>query len=119
MFVRAVLRSGCVSPKTQRHISLSLRSFSMTPTCFSGHSKWSKIKHRKGLEDAKKSKVYGKAAREIVSAVKAGGSTSPEENSLLAAAIRRAKDTGVPKENIENALQRVMGAGLNTIEAAL
>ncbi|KAF8136282.1 YebC-like protein [Boletus edulis] len=93
-------------PKTQRPISLSLRSFSVTSTSFAGHSKWSKIKHRKGMEDAKKSKIYGKAAREVVSAAKAGGSTNPEENNLLAVVIRRARDAGVPKENIENALGR-------------
>ncbi|KAG9318408.1 sulfate transporter family-domain-containing protein [Chiua virens] len=68
--------------------------------------RWSKIKHRKGIEDAKKSKIYGKAAREITSAAKAGGSTNPEENGLLADAIRRARDAGVPKENIENTLAR-------------
>ena len=39
----------------------------------------------------------------------AGGSLNPEENSLLATAIRRAKDTGVPKENVESALARVSG----------
>jgi translational activator of cytochrome c oxidase 1 len=36
-----------------------------------------------------------------------GGSPIPEENSMLATAIRRAKDAGVPKENIENALVKV------------
>ncbi|KAI9566504.1 transcriptional regulator TACO1-like protein [Boletus coccyginus] len=108
MFLR-VLRAGHVLPKTRMHISLSLktrRSFSVTPTRFAGHNKWSKIKHRKGLEDVKKSKIYGKAARDIVSAAKAGGAINPEENTLLAAAIRRAKDVGVPKENIERALER-------------
>ncbi|KAF8554725.1 hypothetical protein OG21DRAFT_1508611 [Imleria badia] len=49
-------------------------------------------------------------ARDIISAAKASGSTN-SENSLLAAAIRRAKDAGVPKENVENALQRVMDVG--------
>jgi len=104
MFLR-VLRLGHVLPKTQRHISL-LRSFSVTPTRFAGHNKWTKIKHRKGLEDAKKSKIYGRAARDIVSAAKVGDSTNPEENGLLAAAIRRAKDAGVPRENVEKALER-------------
>ncbi|KAG6335871.1 hypothetical protein ID866_3208 [Astraeus odoratus] len=44
--------------------------------------------------------------QEIVAAAKVGGSISPEENSMLATAIRRAKDAGVPKENIESALAR-------------
>ncbi|KAF8841186.1 YebC-like protein [Paxillus ammoniavirescens] len=98
MFSRALLRS-------RRHVSLS-RTLSTTPTRFAGHSKWSKIKHRKGLEDAKKSKLYGKAAREILAAAKTGGSTNPEENGLLATVIRRAKDAGVPKENVEKALAK-------------
>ncbi|KAF8559503.1 YebC-like protein [Imleria badia] len=105
MFPR-VLQLGHVLPKAQKQFSLSLRSFSLTSTRFAGHNKWSKIKHRKGLEDAKKSKIYGKAARDIISAAKASGTTNPEENSLLAAAIRRAKDAGVPKENIESTLER-------------
>ncbi|KAH0830500.1 YebC-like protein [Lanmaoa asiatica] len=67
---------------------------------------WSKIKHRKGLEDIKKSKIYGKAARTNATCHTAGGSANPEENGLLAVAIRRARDAGVPRENIENALER-------------
>ncbi|KAL4067553.1 transcriptional regulator TACO1-like protein [Scleroderma yunnanense] len=82
------------------------RTLTWTPTCFAGHNKWSKIKQRKGVEDAKKSKIYSKAAREIITAAKTGSSSNPEENSLLAIAIRRAKDAGVPKENIESALAR-------------
>ncbi|KAH7930844.1 YebC-like protein, partial [Leucogyrophana mollusca] len=84
------------------------RSFVTTPVQLSGHNKWSKIKQRKGVEDAKKSVLYGKASRDIVAAARNGGSTSPEENSLLATAIRRAKDAGVPKENIETALAKAV-----------
>ncbi|KAG1891528.1 YebC-like protein [Suillus subluteus] len=80
------------------------RSFSRSSTPFSGHNKWSKIKQRKGAEDAKKSILYGKAANDILAAARNGGSPILEENSMLATAVRRAKDAGVPKENIENAL---------------
>ncbi|KAI6111501.1 transcriptional regulator TACO1-like protein [Pisolithus thermaeus] len=98
-----MLRSGFLPRK---HVLISVRTFSRTPGCFAGHNKWSKIKQRKGIEDAKKSKTYGKAALEIITAAKIGGSSSPEENSMLATAIRRAKEAGVPKENIENAIAR-------------
>ncbi|KAG2116491.1 YebC-like protein [Suillus discolor] len=80
------------------------RSFSRSSTPYSGHNKWSKIKQRKGAEDAKKSILYGKAASDILAAARNGGSPIIEENSMLATAVRRAKDAGVPKENIENAL---------------
>ncbi|OAX33590.1 YebC-like protein [Rhizopogon vinicolor AM-OR11-026] len=85
-------------------VSPCTRSFSKTSIPLSGHNKWSKIKQRKGAEDAKKSILYGKAARDILAAARNGGSPIPEENSMLATAMRRAKDAGVPKENIENAL---------------
>jgi transcriptional/translational regulatory protein YebC/TACO1 len=48
--------------------------------------------------------LYGKAAQDILAAARNGGSPILEENSMLATAVRRAKDAGVPKENIENAL---------------
>ncbi|KAH7916026.1 transcriptional regulator TACO1-like protein [Hygrophoropsis aurantiaca] len=90
------------------HVPSYTRYFITTPVLLSGHNKWSKIKQRKGLEDAKKSVIYGKASRDIVAAARNGGSASPEENSLLATAIRRAKDAGVPKENIETALAKAV-----------
>ncbi|KAI6109887.1 YebC-like protein [Pisolithus sp. B1] len=98
-----MLHSGFLPRK---HVLLPVRTFTRTPGYFAGHNKWSKIKQRKGIEDAKKSKTYGKAALEIITAAKIGGSSSPEENSMLATAIRRAKEAGVPKENIENAIAR-------------
>ncbi|KAI6006045.1 transcriptional regulator TACO1-like protein [Pisolithus albus] len=98
-----MLHSGSLPRK---RVLLSVRTFTRTPGCFAGHNKWSKIKQRKGIEDAKKSKTYGKAALEILTAAKIGGSSSPAENSMLATAIRRAKEAGVPKENIENAIAR-------------
>ncbi|KAF9232136.1 YebC-like protein [Melanogaster broomeanus] len=103
MFSRGLLQSRFTVPG--KHVPL--RTLSTTQTRFSGHSKWSKIKHRKGLEDAKKSKIYGKAARLVAPRTR-------RRISLLATAMRRAKDAGVPKENIENALtkaERTQGNG--------
>ncbi|KAJ7684980.1 transcriptional regulator TACO1-like protein [Mycena polygramma] len=91
-------------PVTRRVVC---RSFCSTPLTLSGHNKWSKIKEKKGLNDAKKSAAYQKASREIMNAVRVGGgSADPETNSALAAVLRRLKD--VPKENIRSAIEKAI-----------
>ncbi|KAI0807263.1 YebC-like protein [Fomes fomentarius] len=85
------------------------RSFHPSPTTLSGHNKWSKIKQRKGANDIQKGALYSRAFREIVLAARNGGSADPELNNALAAAVKRAKETGVPKDNIENALKKAAG----------
>ena len=57
----------------------------------SGHSKWSTIKHKKGALDKKRGKIFSKVIREILAAVKIGGSGQPESNSRLRQAIAQAK----------------------------
>lgn len=74
-----------------------------------GHSKWSKIKRQKGSTDAARGKVFTKMAREIMVAVKEGGSGDPEANARLRSAITRAKAAGVPNDNIDRAVQKGMG----------
>ena len=54
----------------------------------SGHSKWANIQHRKGRQDAKRGKIFTKAAKEIIIAAKGGG--DPVGNSRLRAAIAAA-----------------------------
>ena len=76
----------------------------------SGHSKWSQIKHKKAITDAKRGKIFSKLVREVMIASKTGGKT--ETNVRLRAAIERAKQMGVPKDNIERAASR--GAGVGT-----
>ncbi|KAI0797754.1 YebC-like protein [Abortiporus biennis] len=87
------------------------RSFSSSSPALSGHNKWSKIKKAKGAHDRQKSAIYQKAARDIVVAARAGGSPDPEKNASLAAVIKSIKASGVPKDNIENALKKVSGDG--------
>ena len=53
----------------------------------SGHSKWANIQHRKGRQDAKRGKVFTKAAKEIIIAAKGGG--DPAGNPLFAGGHRR------------------------------
>ncbi|KAF8892629.1 transcriptional regulator-domain-containing protein [Infundibulicybe gibba] len=96
--------------KTSKLVSLSrdlgLRHLSNSVVAFSGHNKWSKIKQKKGVMDAQKGAIYGKANRDIVLAARTGGSADPVKNLALAAAIRWAKEQDVPKENIEKALAK-------------
>jgi YebC/PmpR family DNA-binding regulatory protein len=74
----------------------------------SGHSHWSSIKHKKGAEDAKRSKVFSKASRVIsVAAREKGG--DPEANAKLKIAVEQAKSVNMPKENIERAIKRGTG----------
>jgi len=83
--------------------SLSRSFFTQHPNQ-SGHNKWSKIKDKKGANDAQKSALYTRVNREIAIAVRTGGSVDPEKNIQLATTLKKAKEQGVPKDNIEKAL---------------
>ncbi|KAJ7738472.1 YebC-like protein [Mycena maculata] len=85
---------------------ISRRAFCSTRLNLSGHNKWSKIREKKGINDVKKNVAISKATRDIMTAVRLGGSADPEKNSTLAAVLRRLKD--IPKENIENALEKAL-----------
>ena len=71
----------------------------------SGHSKWATTKHKKGVLDAKRGKIFTKIVREISSAVKLGGKDI-NSNPRLRLAIQNAKAVNMPKENIENAISK-------------
>ena len=71
----------------------------------SGHSKWSKIKRKKGAADAKRSKMFSKIIKEITVAVKEGGE-DPDANPRLRLAISNAKGVSMPKDNIERAISK-------------
>lgn len=75
----------------------------------SGHSKWANIKHKKGRMDAVRGKITTKIGREITVAVRLGGS-DPTGNMKLKLALTKAKANNVPKENIQRAIQKGMGA---------
>ncbi|MBA3450464.1 MAG: YebC/PmpR family DNA-binding transcriptional regulator [Chloroflexia bacterium] len=76
----------------------------------SGHSKWSTIKRQKGAADAKRGQLFTKLAREISIAARQGV-PDPESNARLRLAVDRAKANNMPKDNIERAIQRAVGAG--------
>lgn len=77
----------------------------------SGHSKWSKIKRKKGANDQKRGKEFSRVVKEISVAVKEGGSGDPDFNPRLRLAIQNAKGVNMPKENIERAIKKAAEAG--------
>jgi YebC/PmpR family DNA-binding regulatory protein len=73
-----------------------------------GHNKWSKVKHIKAKEDAKKSKIFTKHVRAIMTAARQGGG-NPETNAALRLAIERAKADSMPMQNIQRAIDKATG----------
>lgn len=76
----------------------------------SGHSKWSNIKRAKGDNDARRSQVFTKLAREITVAARQGGA-DPTMNVRLRLAIQKARDQNMPTDNVERATKRGTGPG--------
>jgi YebC/PmpR family DNA-binding regulatory protein len=74
----------------------------------SGHSKWSQIKRQKAAGDVKKGQAFTRATREILLAAREGGA-SPEANFRLRLAIEKARAIGMPKDNIQRAIERASG----------
>jgi len=86
----------------------------------SGHSKWSSIKHQKGVADARRGQLFTKLTREIIVAVRQGGS-NPDTNYRLRLAIQRARDSNMPTDNIGKAIKRGSGTleGVTLVEMVL
>ncbi len=74
----------------------------------SGHSRWAGIKHKKGIADAKRGKLFTKIIREITIAARIGGG-SPESNPRLRKAMDDARNANMPSDNIKKAVQRGTG----------
>ena len=70
-----------------------------------GHSKWANIKHRKDRADKKKGKIFSRAVKEVISAVKQGGA-DPKSNTKLRIAIDKARVANVPNDNIERNIKK-------------
>lgn len=70
-----------------------------------GHSKWANIRHKKGRQDAKRGKIFSRITKEIISAVKLGG-TDPKTNTRLRLALQRAKAVNMPGENIQRNIKK-------------
>ena len=81
----------------------------------SGHNKWSKIKNKKAVTDAAKSKIFSKMAKLISTASKQtkGDVTSP----VLRTAMDKAREYNMPADNIERAVKKGAGTDAETLEA--
>ena len=77
----------------------------------SGHSKWNNIQKTKGAQDAKRAQAFTKIAREMIVAVKEGGSGDPANNSRLAAVVAKAKAANMPNDNIKRTIEKALGSG--------
>ena len=77
----------------------------------SGHNKWSTIKNKKAKTDAAKGKIFTKIGREIVIAVKTGGSGDPNLNSKLKDVVANAKAANMPNDNIMRSIKKAVGEG--------
>jgi len=73
-----------------------------------GHSKWANIRARKGVQDARRGKLFTKSIREIAVAARSGGG-DPAHNPRLRAAIDKALNVNMTRETIERAIQRGTG----------
>ena len=73
-----------------------------------GHSQFKNIMHRKGRQDAAKSKLFGKLAREITVSAKIG-LPDPAMNARLRAAIIAARAENMPKDNVDRAIKKAQG----------
>lgn len=80
-----------------------------------GHSKWANIQHRKGKQDAARSKLFSKLAREITVAAKMGD-PDPEKNPRLRLAVKDAKSQSMPKDVIDRAIAKAAGADSENLE---
>ena len=83
----------------------------------SGHNKWSTIKQKKGKNDAARAKVFTKIGRELLVAIRDGGSADPNVNSKLRECIAKAKENNVPNDNIERIIKKAQGGESTNYEA--
>ena len=80
-----------------------------------GHSKWANIQHRKGRQDAQRSKLFSKLSKEITVAAKMGD-PDPDKNPRLRLAVKEAKSNSVPKDVIDRDINKASGGDEDNYE---
>jgi len=80
-----------------------------------GHSKWANIQHRKGRQDAARSKLFSKLSKEITVAAKMGD-PDPDKNPRLRLAVKQAKAQSMPNDNIDRAIKKSMAGDAEDYE---
>src|ERR1700733_11935425 len=78
----------------------------------SGHSKWASIKHKKAVVDQRRGQHFTKLTRAITVAAREGGGDI-DGNPSLALAVQKARDASMPKDNIERAIAKGTGEGVD------
>ena len=73
-----------------------------------GHSKWANIQHRKGRQDAARSKLFSKLSKEITVAARMGD-PDPDKNPRLRLAVKEARANSMPRDNIDRAIKKATG----------
>jgi YebC/PmpR family DNA-binding regulatory protein len=84
-------------------------------SAMAGHSKWANIQHRKGRQDAARSKLFSKLSKEITVAAKMGD-PDPDKNPRLRLAVKEAKTASMPKDNIDRAIKKATGGDAENYE---
>jgi YebC/PmpR family DNA-binding regulatory protein len=80
-----------------------------------GHSKWANIQHRKGRQDAARSKLFSRLSKEITVAARMGD-PDPEKNPRLRLAVKDARANSMPKDNIDRAIRKALGGDADSYE---
>ena len=80
-----------------------------------GHSKWANIQHRKGRQDAARSKLFSKLSKEITVAAKMGD-PDPDKNPRLRLAVKEARANSMPRDNIDRAIKKATGGDAENYE---
>ncbi len=80
-----------------------------------GHSKWANIQHRKGRQDAARSKLFSKFSKEITVAARMGD-PDPDKNPRLRLAVKEARANSMPRDNIERAIKKATGGDAENYE---
>jgi YebC/PmpR family DNA-binding regulatory protein len=80
-----------------------------------GHSKWANIQHRKGRQDAARSKLFSKLSKEITVAARMGD-PDPDKNPRLRLAVKEARANSMPRDNIDRAIKKATGGDAENYE---
>jgi len=91
--------------------NLNIKIKTLEKRFMAGHNKWSKIKRKKGVADAKRGAIFSRIIKEINIAIKEGGSPDPDFNPRLRIALSNAKGANMPKDNIERAIKKAVDSG--------
>ncbi|WVQ68378.1 uncharacterized protein L199_006585 [Kwoniella botswanensis] len=122
-FLRSSASALAGPSRNLRPRTVYCRCLTTSSTTQSGHNRWSKIRHKKGAVDKERGALFAKLSREIITAMKPPLSPDPSFNSKLATALQRAKEQGLTKQGIENAMAKAKsasdGTGQNVVYEAV